>query len=59
MIKSKKLTLKVNGKTYTAKTNSKGVATFIVKITNAEPSAQQPSLYEITTTQQKASAQKL
>ena len=31
-MKSTKITLKVNGKTYSAKTNSKGVATF--KITN-------------------------
>ena len=35
VIKSKKLTMKVNGKTYAAKTNSKGVATFTVKITKA------------------------
>ena len=35
VLKSKKLTLKVNGKTYTAKTNTKGVATFTVKITKA------------------------
>ena len=31
--KKAKLTLKVKGKTYTAKTNSKGKATFITKIT--------------------------
>ena len=31
LLKSKKITLKVNGKTYTAKTNSKGVAT--IKVT--------------------------
>ena len=29
----KKVTLKVNGKTYTAKTNSKGQATFTLKLT--------------------------
>ena len=33
VIKGKKLTLKVNGKTYKATTNKKGVATFTVKIT--------------------------
>ena len=33
VIKNKKLTLKVNGKTYTSKTNSKGVATFTLKLT--------------------------
>ncbi len=33
VLKSKKVTLKVNGKTYTAKTNGKGVATFKVKLT--------------------------
>lgn len=32
-LSGKKVTMKVNGKTYTAKTNSKGVATFTVKIT--------------------------
>ena len=29
----KKITLNVNGKTYTAKTNSKGIATFKLKLT--------------------------
>ena len=29
----KKVTLKVNGKTYTAKTNAKGQATFSIKLT--------------------------
>lgn len=33
VLKSKKVTLKVNGKSYTAKTNSKGVATFTLKLT--------------------------
>ena len=33
VLSGKKMTLKVNGKTYTAKTNSKGVATFKVKLT--------------------------
>lgn len=33
VLKNKKVTLKVNGKTYTAKTNSKGVATFTLKLT--------------------------
>lgn len=33
VIKNAKVTLKVNGKTYSAKTNSKGVATFTVKLT--------------------------
>ena len=32
-IKGKKITVKVNGKTYTATTNAKGVATFKVKLT--------------------------
>ncbi len=32
-LKSKKVTLTVNGKTYTATTNSKGLATFTVKLT--------------------------
>ena len=31
--KGKKITLTVNGKTYTAKTNAKGVAKFSIKIT--------------------------
>ena len=33
VLSGKKVTMKVNGKTYTAKTNSKGVATFKVKLT--------------------------
>ena len=33
VLSGKKITMKVNGKTYTAKTNSKGVATFKVKLT--------------------------
>ena len=33
MLKKVKLTLKVGKKTYTAKTNAKGVATFKVKLT--------------------------
>ena len=33
ILKSKKVTLKIKGKTYTATTNSKGVATFTLKIT--------------------------
>lgn len=33
VLKGKKVTLKVNGRTYTAKTNSKGVATFTLKLT--------------------------
>jgi hypothetical protein len=31
--KAKKVTLQINGKTYTAKTNAKGQATFSLKIT--------------------------
>ena len=33
LLKYKKITLKVNGKTYSAKTNSKGVATITIKLT--------------------------
>ncbi len=33
VIKSRKISLKVNGKTYTAKTNAKGIATFTIKLT--------------------------
>lgn len=33
VLSGKKVTMKVNGKTHTAKTNSKGVATFKIKLT--------------------------
>jgi hypothetical protein len=32
VLKNAKVTLKINGKTYTAKTNAKGIATFKVKL---------------------------
>lgn len=58
VIKGKKLTLKVNGKTYKATTNKKGVATFKVKITKkgtftATTSFNGDSLYSAKTVKSK------